>query len=119
MFYDAMMAKLVAWGESRGQAVARMRRALGEYRVGGVRTSIPFFLWLLDQPEFLSASFHTTYLDELLHNMAGAPFSTPDVSLDEVAMIAAAFYHSGRGSAFVADVPSAWKARARVEGLRQ
>jgi acetyl-CoA carboxylase biotin carboxylase subunit len=119
VFYDAMMAKLVAWGESRDQSVARMRRALLEYRVGGVRTSIPFFLWLLDQPEFQSASFHTTYLDEVLHERAGVPFSTPDVSLEEVAIVAAALYHANRGSTPVAEVPSAWKARARSEGLRQ
>ncbi len=119
VFYDAMIAKLIAWGESRSDAIARLRRALREYRVGGVRTSIPFFLWLLEQPAFLSASFHTTYLDELLHQRAGMPFGEPDVSLEEVAVVAAALYHSGLRSSNAPEVRSAWKVHARAESLRQ
>jgi len=118
VFYDSMIAKLIAWGESRGQAVARLRRALREYRVGGVRTSIPFFLWLVDQPEFASAAFDTTYLDEVLHERAGEPFGEPDMSLEEVAMVAAALYHSGKRPSYDAEVSSGWKVRARAEGLR-
>ena len=64
IFYDPMLSKLIAWGVDRPQAIARMRRALREYEVGGIRTTIPFFRWMFDQPEFLSASFHTSYLDE-------------------------------------------------------
>jgi acetyl-CoA carboxylase biotin carboxylase subunit len=118
VFYDAMMAKLVAWGGSRSEAMARLRRALREYRVQGVRTSIPFFLWLLDQPEFRAASFDTTYLDELLHRRAGEPFSQPDVSLEEVAVIAAALHLAGRRAVGHSSVDSRWKTRARVESLR-
>jgi acetyl/propionyl-CoA carboxylase alpha subunit len=119
VFYDAMIAKLIAWGESRDQAIVRLRRALQEYRIAGVRTSIPFFQWLLGQPEFQTASIHTTYLDDLLQQRAGAPFGTPEVSLEEVAMIAAALYHSGQRSSTVAETSSAWKGRAKVEGLRE
>jgi acetyl-CoA carboxylase biotin carboxylase subunit len=119
MFYDAMLAKLIAWGETRDVAIARLRRALGEYRIGGVRTSIPFFLWLLEQPDFLAGSFDTTYLDTLLQTRGGVPFSESNVSLEEVALIAAALYHSGRRSRGAPEVPSAWKARAVAEGLRQ
>src|SRR4029453_16469896 len=44
VFYDSMIAKLVAWGASRTDAIARMSRALSEYQVGGIRTTIPFFV---------------------------------------------------------------------------
>ena len=52
IFYDPMISKLVAWAEDRPRAIARMRRALGEYVVAGIRTTVPFFAWLLEQPEF-------------------------------------------------------------------
>ena len=50
VYYDALISKLVAWGGNRRQAVSRMRRALAEYDVRGIRTTVPFFRWLLDQP---------------------------------------------------------------------
>ena len=53
IFYDPMISKLVAWAEDRPRAIARMRRALGEYLVTGIKTTVPFFTWLLAQPEFL------------------------------------------------------------------
>ena len=53
IFYDPLISKLVAWAEDRPSAVARMRRALGEYVVTGIQTTVPFFRWLLDQPEFV------------------------------------------------------------------
>ncbi len=53
IFYDPMISKLVAWAEDRPAAIARMRRALGEYVVAGIKTTLPFFRWLLEQPEFV------------------------------------------------------------------
>ena len=51
VFYDSMIAKLIAWGDDRATtAIARMSRALREYQVLGIRTTIPFFQWLMDQP---------------------------------------------------------------------
>jgi hypothetical protein len=89
----------------------------------GIRTTLPFFRWLLEQPAFHDGDFHTGYLDELLQQRAGEPFSGPDLSLEEVAAVAAALYVSRR-SAFAADrrfgetAPSLWKERGRAEGLR-
>ena len=48
-----MISKLVAWAEDRPLAIARMRRALGEYLVAGIKTTLPFFTWLLDAAGFL------------------------------------------------------------------
>jgi len=61
----------VTWGDDREQAIARMQRALGEYRVLGVRTSVPFFRWLLQQDAFLQSKVHTSYLDDVLQQRAG------------------------------------------------
>jgi len=63
-YYDSMLAKLICWGESRGEAILRMRRALSEYRVMGVNTNIPFHQGLLDSHRFMAGSFDTAFVEE-------------------------------------------------------
>jgi acetyl/propionyl-CoA carboxylase alpha subunit len=96
IFYDPLISKLVAWGADRPQAIARMRRALGEYDVVGIKTSIPFFRWMLQQPDFAEARFHTAYLDEILRTRAGEPFTSADDERTDAAVIAAAVQHALR-----------------------
>jgi acetyl-CoA carboxylase biotin carboxylase subunit len=127
IFYDPLISKLVAWAENRPAAIARMRRALGEYVVAGIKTTIPFFTWMLAQPDFQAGRFHTTYLDELLKARNGAPFVEAAADEQEVAAIAAALSvvlapaasapANGGGAA---PLPSRgrWKAQARIESLR-
>lgn len=62
-FYDPMVAKLVAWGETRAEAILRMRRALNEFRIGGIRTSIPFHQDIMDSPEFIWGTFDTGFIE--------------------------------------------------------
>jgi acetyl-CoA carboxylase biotin carboxylase subunit len=121
-----MSSKLVAWAEDRPLAVARMQRALGEYLVTGIKTTVPFFVWLLAQPDFQSGRFHTTYLDEVLKSRNGRPFVEPDAEAEDVATIAAALQavlSPGAVSSSPAAAPGdafahRWKAQARTEGLR-
>jgi acetyl-CoA carboxylase biotin carboxylase subunit len=123
IFYDPMISKLVAWAADRPQAIARMRRALGEYLVAGIKTTVPFFTWLFDQPAFLEGRFHTTYLDEVLASRNGRKFVEPGPAVEEIAVIAAAMQTALAPSATFAgadDRPapgSLWRARARTEGL--
>ncbi len=63
-YYDSMISKLVVWGETRGQAIMRMRRALDEYRIVGVRTNIPFHQTLLEQHRFMAGQFDTRFVEE-------------------------------------------------------
>jgi acetyl-CoA carboxylase biotin carboxylase subunit len=65
-FYDSMVGKLVVWGADRDEALARGRRALAEYRLEGIRTTIPLHLKLLDDEAFVSGKYHTAYLESLL-----------------------------------------------------
>ena len=122
--YDPMLSKLTAWSDDRPSAIARMRRALAEYIVTGVKTTVPFFEWLLAQPEFLEARVHTTYLDELLAARMGQSFSKPNAEVDEVAAIAAAVqlgFEARPGRPLAVEPqphPQRWKTQARVEGLR-
>jgi acetyl-CoA carboxylase biotin carboxylase subunit len=135
--YDPLVSKLVAWGSTRDEAIARMTRALREYDVSGVHTSLPFFRWMLRQPAFARGEFHTGYLDELLQSRRGEPFDASDLSDVEVAAMAMALRAamaareqapaSGVRTAAAGSVrplaPDAaarragWKATARREGL--
>ena len=125
IFYDPMISKLVAWAEDRPSAIARMRRALSEYVVAGIKTTLPFFTWLMTQPEFEAGRFHTTYLDEVLKARSGRPFVEPSDADQELAAVAAALQIAmapagSGGTASPADGRGSghWKARARAEGLR-
>jgi len=119
IFYDPMISKLIAWAEDRPQAVARMRRALDEYLITGIRTTVPFFRWLLTQPSFESGAFHTTYLDGVLAARNGRPFVEPTPEIEDVAAIAAAIMAATAGDGMGADTSSSpWRTQARVEGLR-
>ncbi len=130
IYYDPLISKLVARGEDRPEAIARMGRALREYQVLGIRTTVPFFRWMLAQPAFLDGVFHTGYLDELLQQRRGEPFAIADEDIDEVAAIAAALHASAPSGAMArkhaAGLPAeaeqgsakAWTRSARLEALR-
>jgi acetyl-CoA carboxylase biotin carboxylase subunit len=118
IYYDPLVSKLVTWGADREQATARMLRALREYEVRGIKTTVPFFLWMLQQPAFVNAAFHTGYLDEVLQQRQGTPFLETETSLEEVATIAAALVSASRRPPERAVTRSEWRSLARVEGLR-
>jgi acetyl-CoA carboxylase biotin carboxylase subunit len=63
-YYDPMIAKLVVWGETRGQAILRMRRALEEYRIVGVRTNIPFHQSMMASTRFMAGQYDTRFVEE-------------------------------------------------------
>ncbi len=65
-FYDTLMAKLVVWGADRGAAIARMARALAEYKVVGVQTTIPILEHIMADPDFAAGRLSTHFLDRLL-----------------------------------------------------
>lgn len=60
--YDPMIAKLVVWGRDRNEAIARCRRALDDYHLVGVPTSIPFFLAVFNDPDFRSGHYNTGFI---------------------------------------------------------
>ena len=122
IFYDPLISKLVAWGEDRTSAIARMRRAVLEYQITGIRTTLPFFAWLLDQPDFIAGRFDTTYLDRVLASRNGQSFGTPSATEEDVAAIATVLQGLVESSASAQSAPRSinggWKSRARAEALR-
>jgi acetyl-CoA carboxylase biotin carboxylase subunit len=65
-YYDSLIAKLISIGENRTEAIARMKRALQEFVIEGIHTTIPFHLKMMDNKDFISGEFDTKYLDN--HN---------------------------------------------------
>ena len=65
-FYDSLIAKLVVWGGDRPEALARMGRALAEYRIVGVPTTLDFHSRLMREPDFIAGDVHTRYVREVL-----------------------------------------------------
>ena len=121
VFYDSMIAKLIAWAGTREDAVARMGRALREYQVLGIRTTIPFFQWLMRRPEYRDGRFDTTYLDTLLASRRGETFNDLDPRGEEIVTMAAALdaylrvsSRSGKGPARTS---TPWQQAARREAL--
>jgi len=78
-YYDSLIAKLIVWDRDRSKAIARMRRALEEFVIEGVKTNIPFHMAVMSDERFVSGKYDTRYVDELL--LKGLPSSIRRLSL--------------------------------------
>ncbi len=87
VYYDPMFAKLIVWGKDRTEAISRMKRALEEFRVSGVTTTIGFHREVLRNKRFLAGDFSTKFLEE---EYPDNKYDVHDESLTETAVIAAA-----------------------------
>jgi acetyl-CoA carboxylase biotin carboxylase subunit len=112
--YDSLLSKLIAYGPDRGQAMARLRRALREYKVLGVRTTLPFFERLLDHPDFASGQYDTGIVARVM-----AVPAPRDPALDEAAAIAAALHAFRARRSQVAAAPASGGSPWRAAGLRE
>lgn len=63
-FYDSMISKLITWGSNRNEAIARMKRALSEYIILGVETTVPFHKAIMRNKHFLEGELHTHFVDD-------------------------------------------------------
>ena len=124
IYYDPLVAKLIAWGGDRDQAIARLARALREYEVEGIKTTIPFFRWLLTNADYLAARVDTTWLDRELALRSGDPFWASDEPVTDLASIAAAIQACAAktaprpAAAAVTRAGASWLAAARREARR-
>ncbi|MGI8518455.1 MAG: acetyl/propionyl/methylcrotonyl-CoA carboxylase subunit alpha [Acidimicrobiia bacterium] len=82
-YYDNLMAKLVVWGQDRDQAIRRGRRALEEYLITGVATTIPSHLIVLDHPDFLEGRHYTRWLEDQVKFPDPVPAGQPTLPEDE------------------------------------
>jgi acetyl-CoA carboxylase, biotin carboxylase subunit len=117
--YDPLLSKLIAWGNSREETVARLRRALEEYAITGIKTNAGLFRRILAEPDFLRGEIHTKWLDELL-TRGGHPEAPGESRVEDAAAIAAAVWQAqqaSRGAAMTATAngESRWKMEGRRE----
>jgi len=123
LFYDPLLAKLIAWGETRVIAIQRMRRALGELVIVGLPTSQPFHLRVMDDPDFQKGEIDITYLERAGQRVLAA---APRAGVERAIAVAAALIaDEARTGPQPADPsarppvgPSGWMAEARREALR-
>ncbi len=93
--YDPMIAKLITWGRTRAEAISRMERALAEYDVAGVRTTLPFCRFVMQHPAFRDGDFSTHFVAE---HFDPAALHHPDPETDRAAALAAVLYHATQRS---------------------
>jgi acetyl-CoA carboxylase, biotin carboxylase subunit len=124
--YDPMLSKLIVYAPDRGSAIARMRRALDEYFIGGIKSNLTLFRRILEHPDFAAARIDTGFLDRLL--AGGPPAAVSGDRHSEIAAVSAALFaaasphrngQNGATSATAKEAElSAWKRAGRTEGLR-
>jgi acetyl-CoA carboxylase, biotin carboxylase subunit len=115
--YDPLLAKLIAWGRTRGEAIERMTRALEEYQILGIKTTIPFYERVMRNPQFICGNVTTAFIDEVFREED----ESREHPLEHIAIIAAAISQFESSAAIVSQPPQGqnpWKALARIEGLR-
>ena len=128
MDYDPLLAKLIGYGTDRDQAIGRLRRALNEYFVGGIKTNLSLFRRILSNRDFQAAKIDTGFLDRLLKDKQADAQADPQAT--EVAVIAGGMFAvlgssaagSGErpvitGAQSKANPDSNWKSAARREAL--
>nr|WP_317404691.1 acetyl-CoA carboxylase biotin carboxylase subunit [uncultured Helicobacter sp.] len=69
MHYDSMIGKLIVWGEDRDKAIVRMHRALNEFCIEGIKTTIPFHIKMMKNKDFHASNIHTKYLEQNMLDM--------------------------------------------------
>jgi len=124
--YDPLMSKLIAWGNSREETIARLRRALDEYTITGIRTNAGLFRRILEEPDFLRGEIHTRWLDEWLRRpraTSSAPQASAKNGSIEAAAIVAAVWQAKQsaaqapGASSDRESASRWKLEGRREQL--
>jgi acetyl-CoA carboxylase, biotin carboxylase subunit len=91
-YYDPLISKLIVWGETRSQAIARVRRALEEYRIVGVRTNIPFHQTMMATYPFLAGDYDTRFVEDQFAMIDAA--ENRELYLDVAALMATMVAHN-------------------------
>jgi acetyl-CoA carboxylase biotin carboxylase subunit len=119
--YDPLLSKLIVWGNSREETIARLRRSLEEYTITGIKTNAALFRRILAEPDFIRGEIHTTWLDELLQRQRTSHPSLMEEGIVDAAVIGAAVWQAmqnalpARESTSAEESPSKWKRAGRNE----
>ncbi len=123
IFYDPLIAKLLVWAPTRESAISRMRRALSEYKIQGIKTIIPFHQKVMQNPYFIKGEYDTTFIDKLFdttklkktnYEIAAIVAVLTEELSEEVKSKSLKVYESKSQSHY-----NPWKLAARQAGLRR
>ncbi|MEM3616855.1 MAG: acetyl-CoA carboxylase biotin carboxylase subunit [Candidatus Bathyarchaeia archaeon] len=122
VFYDPLVAKLAVWGSSRLEAIRRMRNALDEFVIEGIKTTIPLHKRIMDDDDFLRGDIHINFVDERIEKLLPKKALTEE----EIAALAAVLANQTGKAKVKALIPrrqqrgvSPWKIAGRSRGLRR
>jgi len=124
IFYDPLISKLISFAPTREEAMDRMLRALREFKIGGIKTNIPYFLKIFHNPDFRAGNFDTAFLDRSFENV---PLDLPGeeslAQLEKLAVIASAIHyyrkeHQAGSGCPKSDKISPWRLAGRRRAMR-
>ncbi len=103
IYYDPMISKFAVYGRDRNEAIERMRRALQEYEVGGIKTTLPFFREVMEDAEFISGELDTGYIARFNERRTAVEL---DHATADIAVIAAAIAYQKSSKTVIAHRPT-------------
>jgi acetyl-CoA carboxylase biotin carboxylase subunit len=118
--YDPLLSKLAVWAWNRSEAITRLQRALGEYEIQGIHTTIPFFRRVLQHPDFVAGRLDTGFIDRVL--AAGLMQDEAPSEEEERVALLAALLDAERNSGTKQSTPTAsngWKQAGRHDSLHR
>ncbi|MGB9721407.1 MAG: acetyl-CoA carboxylase biotin carboxylase subunit [bacterium] len=120
IYYDPLIAKLLVWAPTRREAIERMKRALKEYTIRGIKTSIPFHLLVMENPQFVAGDYDTTFIDRILGKIE---YRKENRQVAAIAAVVAKFLQEQKAAVSIAKSASAgispWKLAGRQSMLRK
>ncbi|HKO43933.1 MAG TPA: acetyl-CoA carboxylase biotin carboxylase subunit [Pyrinomonadaceae bacterium] len=119
--YDPMISKLAAWGNTREESIDRLRRALDEYEISGIKTTLPFFREIVRDEEFIKGHLDTGFISRFYARRDERATEVDNAIDGDIASIAAAIHYSRQQRASanrpsVKEAESRWKMSGRVLG---
>ena len=118
IYYDPLIAKLAVWGRDRQEAVDRLKRALGEYQVFGITTTLPFFRDVVRDEEFIGGRLDTGFISRFNDRTAATVRTETDQEADIAAIVAALEYSfQNQSAAPVKSTGSRWRLSGRLSSL--
>jgi acetyl-CoA carboxylase, biotin carboxylase subunit len=114
--YDPLVSKLIVWARDRRRGHRRMRRAIAEYRIVGIRTTLPFFARVLDHPDFLAGEIDTSFVERVLASPRGGVARSIEIAVTAAAVRA---FEERQAARVDPGGPGAWGPAWRAAGLRE
>jgi len=119
LYYDPLIAKLLTWGNDRNEAIERMKRALSEYRISGVATTIPFHLCVMNNEKFKQGRIHTHFIEEEMEKGQLSMGPESDDIFKAVAVFSALLdYQEKKGIKTPLSKPKSEESPWRIEGRK-